>query len=131
MLLIRHGDGDGGLRLLGVTVDELRDAKFVQYHTTFLGGLAEGFAAPRQAVQGLTAIDEAVSRADRTEERWAMAELLRMRGELLLQDEPPAAGAAEEHFLQALDWGRRQGALSWGFKTAYLMTAKALLDTLR
>jgi predicted ATPase len=40
--------------------------------------------------------------------------LLRVKGELfLLQGAPGAAAAAEDYFRQALDWARRQGALSW------------------
>jgi predicted ATPase/DNA-binding winged helix-turn-helix (wHTH) protein len=119
MLLIKRGDVDAGLRILGAAVDDLREAKFVQYHTAFLGGLAEGFAAAGQAVQGLAAIGEALARSELTEERWAMAELQRIKGELLgLQNDPKAAVAAEEHFLQGLDWGRRQGALSWELRGA-------------
>jgi hypothetical protein len=54
--------------------------------------------------EGLTTIDEAIERSERTEERWSMAELLRVKGELrLLQGEP---NLAEEHWLQALDWAR-------------------------
>jgi predicted ATPase len=48
-----------------------------------------------------------------------MAELLRIKGELLLmQGAPGAAAAAEGHFRQALDWARRQGALSWELRAA-------------
>ena len=48
-----------------------------------------------------------------------MAELVRVRGELLLlQGAPGAAAAAEDHFRQALDWARRQGALSWELRAA-------------
>jgi predicted ATPase len=48
-----------------------------------------------------------------------MSELLRIKGELLrLQDAPAAAAAAEEHFRRALDWARRQGALSWELRAA-------------
>ena len=48
-----------------------------------------------------------------------MAELLRVKGELLLlQGAPGAAAAAEDHFRQALDWARRQGALSWELRAA-------------
>jgi predicted ATPase len=48
-----------------------------------------------------------------------MAELVRVRGELLLlQGAPGAASAAEHHFRQALDWARRQGALSWKLRAA-------------
>jgi hypothetical protein len=62
MLLIKHGDVDVGLQLLGVAIDELRrEARWAQFHAAFLGGLAEGFAAAGDAVQGLTTIDEALA----------------------------------------------------------------------
>jgi hypothetical protein len=43
----------------------------------------------------------------------------RIKGELLLlQGGSGAAVAAEDHFRQALDWARRQGALSWELRGA-------------
>jgi predicted ATPase len=48
-----------------------------------------------------------------------MAELVRVKGELLLlQGAPGAATAGEDHFRQALDWARREGALSWELRAA-------------
>ena len=48
-----------------------------------------------------------------------IAEMLRVKGELLLlQGGPTAAAAAEDHFRQALDWARRQGALSLELRAA-------------
>jgi predicted ATPase len=35
-----------------------------------------------------------------------------------LEHRPDAAAAAEDHFRQALDWARRQGALSWELRAA-------------
>jgi predicted ATPase len=64
-------------------------------------------------------IEEANARSERTEECWPIAELLRVKGELLLlQGAPGAAAVAEDHFRQALDWARRQGALSWELPAA-------------
>jgi predicted ATPase len=64
-------------------------------------------------------IEEANARSERTEECWPIAELLRVKGELLLlQGAPGAAVVAEDHFRQALDWARRQGALSWELPAA-------------
>src|SRR4029077_2768139 len=69
--------------------------------------------------EGLSIIDEALARSERNEERWCVAELLRIKGELTLREgAPQAATAAEEHFLRSLDWARRQGALSWELRTA-------------
>jgi predicted ATPase len=48
-----------------------------------------------------------------------IAELLRVKGELiLLQDAPEAATPAEGHFREALGRARRQGALSWELRAA-------------
>jgi hypothetical protein len=48
-----------------------------------------------------------------------VTELLRGKGELfLLQGGPAAAAAAEGYFRQALDWARRQGALSRELRSA-------------
>jgi len=64
-------------------------------------------------------IEEANARSERTEECWPIAELLRVKGELLLlQGAPGAAVVAEDHFRQALDWARRQSALSWELPAA-------------
>ncbi len=119
MLLIQRGDLDRGLALLRAGVEEQREVKFVQYLTTFLGPLAAAFAGTGQVGQGLAAIDEALERSERSEERWNVAELLRIKGELLLlEGAPNAAAAAEDHFLRSLDWARRQGALSWELRGA-------------
>jgi predicted ATPase len=68
---------------------------------------------------GLVLVEAAIDHSERTEERWASAELLRVKGELLLlQGTPGAAATAEDHFRQALDWARRQGALSWELRAA-------------
>src|SRR5207244_6994856 len=81
--------------------------------------MAEAWGRAGQIADGLAAIEEAISRAERTEERYTMAELMRVKGELLLlQGAPGAAAAAEDHFRQSLDWARRQGALSWELRAA-------------
>ena len=72
-----------------------------------------------RADEGLSIIDEALARSERNDERWCVAELLRIKGELILREgAPQAATAAEGHFLHALDWARRQGALSWELRTS-------------
>ena len=75
---------------------------------------------PRRADRGGARHGREGDRAiERTEGRWLIAELLRTKGELLLlQRTPGAADAAEDHFMQALDWARRQDALSWELRAA-------------
>jgi hypothetical protein len=44
---------------------------------------------------------------------------LHIKGELVLREgAPQATMAAEQYFLQSLDWARRQGALSWELRTS-------------
>src|SRR5262249_42504248 len=64
-------------------------------------------------------VDEALALSDKSEERWILAELLRLKGELvLLHDAPHAAALAEDHFQQSLEWARGQGALAWELRIA-------------
>jgi predicted ATPase len=81
--------------------------------------MAESLGCAGQIADGLTVIEEAIDRSEQTDERWCVAELLRIKGELLLSEcGPDAAETAEDHFGQALDWARRQGALSWKLRAA-------------
>lgn len=57
--------------------------------------------------------------AERNDERWSSAELLRVKGELLLsQGAPGVTVTAENYFRQALDLARGQGALGWELRAA-------------
>jgi predicted ATPase len=117
MLVIRRGDLSTGLRLLRAAFSEPAGAGSVPRLIAL--PMAEALGRAGQIADGLPAIEEAIMRSERTEERWLIAELLRIKGGLLLlQDAPGAAAAAEGQFRQALDWARRQGALSWELRAA-------------
>jgi predicted ATPase len=115
-LRIRRGDVDGGVLQLGEAVDELRQAKFVQYLTAFLLALAQGLAEAKRVEPALLAIHEALARVERTGERWCLAEALRIRGELAL--EIGSQTEAERYFREALKLAHAQGALSWELRAA-------------
>jgi predicted ATPase len=127
VLLIQRGDVITGLRLLRAGFDEFGETESAVFRLiAFL--MAEALGRAGQNTEGLAAIEEAIARAEHTEERWAMAELMRAKGQLLLlQGAPCAAAAAEDHFRQALDWARRQGALSWELRAA-MSLARLLRD---
>jgi predicted ATPase/DNA-binding winged helix-turn-helix (wHTH) protein len=118
-LLIRKGDFDRGLQLLRTALEQSPEGSLQPRFTWFLGQLAEGLGRAGQIAEGLDAIDEALARSERNEERWCIAELLRVKGELLLLREGSGgATAAQDHYQQALGWARRQGALSWELRAA-------------
>ena len=80
----RRGDVDAEARVLRPALDELREARFAFHHTAFLTMLAEGLGSAGRVAEGSAAIDEAIARSEQTEERWAIAEVLRVKGELVL-----------------------------------------------
>jgi predicted ATPase len=117
MLVIQRGDIDAGLRLLRAAFDEPAAAGSAPRLLAFLISAASGHAG--QIADGLPAIEEAIARSEGTEERWLIAELLRISGELLLRrGERGAAATAEGHFRRALDLASQQGALAWELRAA-------------
>jgi predicted ATPase/DNA-binding winged helix-turn-helix (wHTH) protein len=117
--LIKEGDLQGGLPLLRAGIRDLRQAKFVQYYTAFLWVLAESLAAAKRVAEGLEIIDEALARSATNEERWCVAELLRVKGELLLQaGRSDAKQQATTLYAESLEIAQQQQALSWGLRTA-------------
>jgi predicted ATPase len=73
----------------------------------------------RPGVEGLAPIEEAIARSLRSGQLWSLADLLRIKGALILgEGARGAAAVAEDHFLQGLDLARRQGARSWELRCA-------------
>jgi predicted ATPase len=119
VLAIKRGDLHAGLQLLRSGLDDLGELNASFRHFMFLGEMAQALGRIGQVGEGLSALEEAIARADETGERWCIAELLRIKGELmLLQGAPDAAATAGDHFRQALEWAHRQGALSWELRAA-------------
>jgi predicted ATPase len=127
MLLAKRGDVATGSRLLCIALGSLSETAFHMHYTFFTAERASALGRAG-AAQGLAAIDEALARSERNEDRWCVAELLRIKGELLLlQEGSGAAATAEDHYQQALGWARRQGALSWELRAATSL-ARLLCD---
>src|SRR5215472_184973 len=98
---IRRGDIATGLRLLRSCFEELGETgitapRFMRFAAV---DMAVGLGGAGQTAEAFAAIDDAIARAERTEELWQFAEFLRVKGELLLL---PGAfldeAAAEDYF---------------------------------
>jgi hypothetical protein len=117
MLVMRRGDVGNGLRLLRTAFAEPAGVGSIPRFFTHV--LAEGLGSTGQFVDGLEAIEEAIARSERAGERWGTAELLRIKGEILLsRGDFEAPAVAENQLRQALDLARQQGALSWELRSA-------------
>jgi predicted ATPase len=118
-LLVRHGDVTQGLPRLRAGVHQLLESGFGQYLPSALGALAEGLAADREFTQAQAVIDDAIARSEASGGQWCLAELLRIKGEIMMQSNAlDAVSSARDLFLQSLDIARRQEALSWELRTA-------------
>ena len=80
--------------------------------------LAEGLAVSGDLVGGLRLIEESLTQIARPgrEERWSLAEILRLKGWMLTLHGDLAG--AEQHYLASLDVAREQQAKSWELRTA-------------
>jgi predicted ATPase len=116
-LVIQHGDSESGIQLLRAALAEAATAESVARLSAFIITATSSY--PGQIADALPAVEEAIVRSELTEEQWLVAELLRVKGEILLwRDLPGAATEAEDHFRWALDLAHQHGALSWELRAA-------------
>jgi predicted ATPase/DNA-binding winged helix-turn-helix (wHTH) protein len=124
VLLIKRGHVGDGLTRLGNALEELREIQFGVYYGVFLSEFADALGRVGRAGEGLVAIDEALARSERNEERWYLAELLRIKGELMLRHSAPdGSRQAERYLLESLEWSRQQHILSWELRTSISLAA--------
>jgi predicted ATPase len=112
-LLISRGKVMRGVAIIQSAVPRMGAAGSVAESPAFLAVSAHGRGLVGEIESGMTAIDDALERSERTGERWCAAELLRIKGELSLAPGAPDHSAAEEYFRRALDIANGQGTLSW------------------
>ena len=80
--------------------------------------LAQAHRQAGRPAAGLDILAEGLDRVDRTGGRWLEAELLRLRGELLLALPSPEVAKAEAVFLRAISIAHQQGAKMWQLRAA-------------
>jgi predicted ATPase/DNA-binding winged helix-turn-helix (wHTH) protein len=130
LLSLRRGDVVTGLRMLRSGFEEISDHVDLGY-SMLRGIFAEAVGYAGQIAEGLVAIEEGIVRAEHNEEGWIIAELLRIKGELLLlKGGFDAAAAVEQLFRQACDEASRQEALAWELRAATSL-ARLLRDQSR
>jgi predicted ATPase len=102
------------LLLQGVAAVGASGAKLVM--PQYLTILAEAYGLASQPEEGLQQLVYAEQLMETTQERWAEAEMHRLRGTLLLSMHEQAA--AEESYCTALAVARRQSAKLWELRAA-------------
>jgi predicted ATPase len=120
-LLVERGEFAQGLRVLGDAFETCDRTGWRLSYEEFKGALALGLAGTGRLDEALFAVDDAMA-ADREGVEghgWYAPELLRIKGEVLLQQAADQSTlAAEDCFNQAAHMAREQGALFWELRVA-------------
>jgi predicted ATPase len=119
LVMAKTGHVSTGLAALRGGIEEAGEARFLPRFLPLLGELAACLGEAGEVTLGLKTVDAAIARCEASDERWYLAELLRIKGELvILEGSPDAAAGAEGLFRQSLDCAGRQQALSWELRAA-------------
>jgi hypothetical protein len=119
LVTARRGDIASGLQTLRRGIEQAGEARFLPRFLLLFGELAACLGEASEVAAGLAIVKETLARCEARDELWYAAELLRIKGELvLLEGASGAAGTAEGHFRRALECAHRQGALSWELRAA-------------
>jgi predicted ATPase len=127
-LLIRRGNLVSGTSLLRTGLDAFIRSGQRLYNSGFVPDLARGLAESGYAYEAAAIMDEELLRSDADGVRWHMAELLRVKGELMLQTgKHEGLAAADRCFASAIEEATRQDALFWELRaTASLANLRVL-----
>ncbi|MFZ1427916.1 MAG: hypothetical protein WAS21_14205 [Geminicoccaceae bacterium] len=119
VLLVKRGELARGLAELQAALSELRQIQYGVYYIVFQSELAAALGFAGNIAEGLAAIDEALARSEQNDERWYLAEILRIKGELVLASgRPEGPVEAEMYYHRSLEWARRHQTLAWELRTA-------------
>jgi predicted ATPase/DNA-binding winged helix-turn-helix (wHTH) protein len=120
-LIIERREFAKGIEVLREAFDTCHRTGWRPSYPEFKGALALGLAGLGQLSEALNAVNEAIADADQGEngQAWFLPELLRIKGELLLQQAANRSiSAAEDCFDRAGEMAREQGTLFWELRIA-------------
>ena len=118
-LLIERGEFARGIELLSPALEACEQSGWQMGYVQFLGCLAKGLAGLGHLEEAGSKLERAIAWADHKEEGWYRAELMRLKGELVLrQSKTQLATEAEDCFRTANEIARSQGALFWEMRIA-------------
>jgi predicted ATPase len=112
------GQGEAGISQMQDGLEALRATGGQLRLPYYLSLMAESYGQAGQVEAGLALLDEALSLIEKTEERWRVAEVYRLKGDLLLQQDVSDVCQAESYFHQALGMARHQQAKALELRAA-------------
>ena len=116
-MAIRRGDAKGGVEGLQDSLEKLHAMPYELLSTPFKIGLVQGLLKLGRSAEAMQLADETIRSSSANGDVCYLAELLRVKGSLLLTMPEPSRDDAEACFLQSLELSRRQGARAWELRT--------------
>ena len=114
-----EGDHEEGLSRIANAIAEARTTGSDQFLPHLAGLAADAYLMSGDTAAGLRSVEDGLGVAARTGERFWEPELLRLRGELhIAQDPRCAASEAEQAFREAIEHARSQGAMLLALRAA-------------
>ena len=80
---------------------------------TYFGMLGDAYTRSARFEDAHKALNEGLAVAEKNDDRCHEAELLRLKGELLIAESPDQAAVAEDTFRQAIETARQQQSKGW------------------
>ncbi|CAN7164590.1 winged helix-turn-helix domain-containing protein [Variovorax sp. LjRoot290] len=117
LLLLSQGDTEAYARELRPAFDEIGEALFVLHYTGYVSAACMELGLQGCVAEAFELIEAAIGRARRVGDRCSVAELLRVKGELL-DREPASKDLAEAQFIEAVKASRQQESLAWKLRCA-------------
>jgi ATP/maltotriose-dependent transcriptional regulator MalT len=117
-LAVTRDQAGAGLILLRNALETLHTERHNILATVFASALAEGLRKTGQFDEALITINAAVARAASCGATFDMAELLRIKGQILAAMPRPDRTSAADCLMQSLAVAREQSALAWELRSA-------------
>lgn len=113
-----HDDPDKGVEQIRAGLAAWRKTGSRLWLPIFVALEGEAHAAAGRSDAALQAVDQAIAISGETGERWAIAEVLRLKAQILLKSGRGEPDRVEALLHESLDVARSQGARSWRLRTA-------------
>jgi predicted ATPase/DNA-binding winged helix-turn-helix (wHTH) protein len=113
VVMVRRGQVESGVRVLQAELENAGETLLLPRYLFLLGELSACLGEADDTALGLRTIEGAIARCEASGERWYLAELWRIKGELLKLSRLDNVSDVEDLLLRSIDLAREQQARSW------------------
>lgn len=117
-LQLGEADFESGVTSIREAIEACRSIGAYLFDPFWLGLLAQAYSQQGKTEQGLSTVDEALAEIAKTGEELSLAELYRLKGQLLLESNSANTLEAESCFLEGIKIARSQNARGWELRNA-------------